>query len=183
MTRTEEEKKYWDKAALDPDVDIKYISDLPIVAGLNAVGKMEGVVLEIGCGVGRLMKPNYYGIDISEKMLEIAKERHPKYNFRITDGRSIPFRNKFFDSVYSVLLFQHLPLGAIIGYIFEAFRVLKSGGTFRFQFIEGTEDEPFSKHHNAKKLVDTLEVAGFTVEPMDQRLGHISWSWLTGRKL
>ena len=181
-SRIKQEKDYWNKAALDPEVDTKYISDLPDEKYFEALGDLKGRVLEIGCGVGRLMKPGYYGIDISSEMLDIAKSRHPTYNFEITDGRSIPYKAQFFDTVFSVLLFQHLSLRAVKKYINEAFRVLKTGGVFRFQFIEGTEDEPFSKHHNAKEIVDIMEEVGFTVDSMDRGLVHISWSWLIGRK-
>ncbi len=182
MTRVAEEKKYWNKVALDPEVDIKYISDLSTKECLNAIGEMEGVVLDIGCGVGRLMKPGYYGIDISSEMLEIARERHPDYNLEITDGRSIPYKDEFFDKVYSVLLFQHLPLEAVGAYIKEAYRVLKSGGVFKFQFIEGTENEPFSKHHDRSKIIKLLLLAGF-VGPEMRGGVHDSWTWVTGRKL
>jgi SAM-dependent methyltransferase len=176
------EKAYWNKAALDPDVDVKYISDLSTKECLEALGEIKGTALEIGCGVGRLMKDGYHGIDISQAMLDIAVGRKPKCTFHLCDGRTIPYADEHFDSVYSVLLFQHLPIEAVEGYIVEAYRVLKSGGTLRFQFIEGIEDEPFSKHHDCPRIIDLLLKTGFTVGTVDEGLAHSSWVWLTGKK-
>lgn len=152
MSRIQEEKNYWDKNALDDEVDIKYISDADDKWCLYDIGELTGNVLEIGCGVGRLMKDGYTGIDISQNMLDIAKKRKPKCHFKLTDGRTIPFKDKSFDTVYCYLVFQHLPKDAVKGYIDEAYRVLKKDGIFVFQWIIGDEDEPFSKHLGVKDI-------------------------------
>lgn len=154
--RVNDERTYWDKNALDPDVDIKYISDVSVEDCLKDLPEMTGNVLEIGCGVGRLLKPGYWGIDISEKMLDIARERNPDAKVIHSNGRTIPLSANKFDFVYSYLVFQHLPKDAVAGYIEEAYRVLKPGGKFIFQCILGTEDEPFSKHLDPEWLDSKL---------------------------
>ena len=106
MTRLDQEKTYWNECAKDPDVDIKYISDVSTEDCLDAIGVLDGFVLEIGCGVGRLMHSACTGIDISEDMLKIARKRKPDCTFIKNDGRTIPFEDSFFDSVYCVLVFQ-----------------------------------------------------------------------------
>lgn len=161
MSRVQEEKDYWNNNAKDSQVDLKYISDISTEDCLLDLQELEGKTLEIGCGVGRLMKKGYYGIDISEEMLKIAKERRPDCNFKLSDGRTIPYADETFDSVYSYLVFQHLPLDAVESYIKEAHRVLKKNGLFVFQWIMGDEDEPFSKHHSMISIIDTLSTVGF----------------------
>jgi len=168
--RVNEEKEYWNKAAGDPDVDKKYICDVLDDAFLKILGNPKGKVLEIGCGVGRLMKDGYYGIDISHEMIDIAKKRKPNCHFKVNDGRTIPYSDNFFDFVYCVLVFQHIPLDAVLGYVEEVRRVLKTGGMFIFQYIEGNEDEPFSKHHY-------LSPSGFFLKKK-KGLIHPQWTWL-----
>lgn len=182
MNRVDEEKQYWDMAALDSLVDEKHISSLPTEDCMTAVGNWAGEVLEIGCGVGRLMQPNWCGVDISENMLEIAQKRHPECHFYLNDGRTLPFDDGVFHVVYSVLVFQHLDEEGIKSYIKEAYRVLDILGIFRFQFIEGNEHEPFSQHYSLDSLLKWLEDVGFTVKTVDKGLVHYQWVWVTAQK-
>lgn len=191
--RLELEREYWNKAAQDPDVDIKYISDVSTEECLEALNGVDGgETLEIGCGVGRITNRlaqrqcwGIYGIDISQSMLEIATERsYWKHGttYKLTDGRSIPFEANKFSGVYSVLLFQHLEPASVHDYILETSRVLKPGGIFRFQFIEGIENEPFSQHHKLEDLQICLGTHGFKIDKTDQGLCHPQWTWITARK-
>lgn len=182
MDRLTQEKTYWNTAAEDPEVDDKYISN--ITEGFDEViGCLPGKVLEIGCGVGRLMKPKYYGIDISSKMIDIAKKRHPECVFKLCDGRTIPYEDKTFNSVYCVLVFQHIPFDAVKGYIEEAYRVLKKNGIFRFQFIEGRESEPFSHHYDIDRMLNAVSNK-FNVYAgeIEKGLIHPQWTWITAHK-
>lgn len=182
MNRVQKEKNYWNIAAVDPDVDNKYICDLSDKECFKALGKLEGRVLDLGCGVGRLMKPGFYGIDISEKMIALAKNRKPGCHFQVNDGRDIPFPDDYFDTVYCVLVFQHLPLVAVANYIIETARVLKNGGKFIFQYIDGEEDEPFSKHHDIENLMKVLTGNGFVVDTIDVGKVHDDWNWVKATK-
>lgn len=180
--RIELEKQYWDLAAQDPNVDTKYICDQSKESCLSAIGSLKGRVLEIGCGVGRLMKTGYFGVDISEKMLELAKINNPDCIYSICDGRTIPYDDNYFNSIYCILVFQHLPLEAIETYIKEVSRVLKNKGLFRFQFIEGVEQEPFSHHYQLEEIKDILNTNDFYLEKVDKRLVHKQWTWITATK-
>ena len=182
MNRLDEEKQYWNLASLDPDVDKKYICDLDNEPFFKALGELPTPVLEIGCGVGRLMQPGYTGVDISKGMLKIAKKRKPECHFFHCNGRILPFEDKEFQSVYCVLLFQHLPEEGVKSYLKEAYRVLRKGGTFRFQFIQGRENEPFSHHFTLDDMDDWAQEAGFLVTQIDEKLIHINWTWFTAKK-
>ena len=182
MNRQQFEREYWNKNALDPEVDKKYISDLDTGECLEAIGKLEGEVLEIGCGVGRLMKRGYHGIDISENMIDIARERKSECIFQVNNGQDIPYPDDYFNSVYSVLVFQHIPIANVYYYISEASRVLKDKGKFVFQFIEGDEDEPFSKHYNLSDIVEIMDYNDFVVKSVKKSLVHHMWTWVYAKK-
>lgn len=180
--RIQIEKLYWEKAAEDKDVDSKYISDIPDAKFLQEIGERNGMVLDLGCGVGRLMQDGDFGIDISENMIEIARQRKPKCRFRVCNGRSIPYQDDYFDLVYSVLLFQHLHIDAVETYIDEVGRVLKSGGKFVFQFIEGYENEPFSQHHAWDNIYKVLVRNGFKFTAKRGKV-HYQWTWVKAIKI
>ena len=183
MNRVDQEKVYWDKAALDTDVDEKYIADVSDADCLDALGrvirKSGDKVLEIGCGVGRLMQDGYHGIDISENMLTIARKRKTRCKFVLNDGRTIPYPDDYFDSIYAMLVFQHMTIDGIRSYICEVSRVLNSRGRFRFQFIEGTEQEPFSHHYSLNIMESMLLDSAFNIKKVEKGLVHPSWTWIT----
>lgn len=89
-------------------------------------------VLDVGCGSGKfielLLQKILYGVDISDKYLDIAKERGYKEVYQ-TDLScdQLPFPNKLFDSVICMEVLEHLfdPVHALA----EINRVLKPNGT------------------------------------------------------
>lgn len=194
MSRVDLERDYWNEAALDPEVDTKYISDVSTEEMIEAleIDWNPGHILEIGCGVGRIVNRlaettgcGLFGIDISEKMLEIASSRVAwkwYVDYRVCDGRTIPHDENKFGFVYSMLVFQHLKADAISNYLIEVRRVLKPKGIFRFQFIEGTEQEPFSNHYELNQMKRWVEESGLEFIKADKGLCHYQWTWITARK-
>lgn len=69
-------------------------------------------LLEIGCGTGRISKIfasttyNVTGLDISEKMVELARKKAKEEQWTFTgvvgDARNLPFKDNEFDIVYAV---------------------------------------------------------------------------------
>ena len=182
MNRQTIERNHWQVIALDVDVERKYISSMNDTERKKTLGDLKGRVLEIGCGTGRLLKPNWFGIDISQNMLDLAKQKRADCNFLLSDGRTIPYEDNYFNCVYCVLVFQHIPFDGFLQYVQETARVLKDGGQFTFQIIIGTEDEPFSHHYDIKKVLKTLKDAGFTVISQKRGLCHEQWTWINAIK-
>lgn len=150
--------------------------------------------LEIGCGVGRLMKPmaNHFdhvcGIDISQEMVDMSKDYLLDCDNCVTtacDGKSIPFRNDYFFLVYSVIVFQHIPYRDMIqSYVTEIKRVLVPGGVCRIQTHKGTSPGRFAQFHgyfyrNADTFAKEFTDAGLNVIEKEEKDQYI---WITAQK-
>lgn len=104
----------------------------------------EMKVLEIGCGIGRILIPmskkfqEAIGVDISEEMVNIGKQKIKNYsncNILLNNGMDLSdLDSSYFDFCYSFIVFQHIPTKQIVkNYIKEVARVLKPNSYFRFQ--------------------------------------------------
>lgn len=88
--------------------------------------------LDVGCGAGMAaamaadLGANVSGIDASDAMLSIAKERHPAGDFRVSDLETLPFDDNSFDVVTGFNSFQYAANPATA--LAEARRVTKPGG-------------------------------------------------------
>ena len=100
-------------------------------------------MLEIGCGIGRMLPffhalfEEVHGIDIAPSMVKQAREylrRFPAIQIHQGDGRSLTgLPSNHFDLVISFQVFQHIPDKQVItDYVRDTFRVLRKGGLFKF---------------------------------------------------
>lgn len=98
----------------------------------RALRGIQGNVLDVACGTGDMAVSlvergcTVTGVDISEEMLAIARQKAPIVTFMIADAEHLPFLDASFDAVtcaFGVRNFVHLEQG-----LHEMLRVLKPGG-------------------------------------------------------
>ena len=74
-------------------------------------------VLDVGCASGgffNIMRSyeahiEYTGVDLSERAVELAKERYPEATFIVTEGFELVFANNTFDVVHCTSIFNNEP--------------------------------------------------------------------------
>jgi len=92
-------------------------------------------VLDLGCGNGRYSPlfrekgVDYFGVDSSEELIKIAKDKYPQAKFQVTNTLSLSFPNNFFDKIYSIAVLHHIPSEELrLEFLKELKRILKPGG-------------------------------------------------------
>ena len=127
------ERAGWDERSGAYERFFTAVSEHNVVPLLDAAHVEAGhTVLDAGCGPGNLAAAaaargaSVIGTDLSDAMVILARERHPKIEFRQADAEELPFRDMSFDSVVSNLLVPHLPRPE--AGIAELARVLRPGG-------------------------------------------------------
>jgi len=125
--------KNYDLIASDYARTRRYNSqDLIELAALAEPGEK---VLDLGCANGRMIELfdpeniEYFGADISEKLVEVAKKIYPAGRFQTADALSLPFNDNTFDKVYFISVLHHIPSEGFRQKCFsEINRVLKPNG-------------------------------------------------------
>lgn len=132
-------------------------------AGLLKIAKIASQahsILEIGCGEGSklaqitLKNCNGFGVDISERAIEIARKKYPRLNFVVGDVTKLPLGEDLFDLTYSAFVLEHLenPVKAIS----EQVRVTKKAGKLAFvapNFGSPNRASPCFTGSRLKKLI------------------------------
>ena len=151
----------------------------------------EARALEIGCGVGRLLRPlslrieRVYGVDISTEMIERARRLladRSNVELFATIGRLKPIPDASVDFVYSFIVFQHVSTkSAVSTYIRETARALKGRGIFRFQ-VDGRMGDPrripdtwLGVWYEPEELRSELDRNGFEVADLWGEGTHYLW--------
>src|SRR5256886_5017420 len=146
-----EYKKVWSALSTTEEQAKLHVIGVTEEAALQATGeetlrflqesvgiRKDDVVLEIGCGIGRVGKVvaplcrKWIGCDVASNMLALAAERLRDlsnvelveisgYNLSVVADVSV-------DVVYCTVVFMHLESWDRYNYISEAFRVLRPGG-------------------------------------------------------
>jgi ubiquinone/menaquinone biosynthesis C-methylase UbiE len=91
-------------------------------------------VLDLGCGNGRLCElfeeeVDYLGVDTSEELLKIARQKYPNCEFQKSEFSKLLFPDDQFDSIFCLSVFHHIPSRQFrLDFLQEIHRVLKKDG-------------------------------------------------------
>ncbi len=168
----------------------------------------DDVVLEIGCGVGRVgpaiapVCKKWIATDVSENMLEHTRERTKgldNVETVATNGWDLsPIADGSVDVVYCTVVFMHLDEWERFSYVREAMRILQPGGRVYvdnfnllgddgWAFFLSTAEQyaplerppNISKSSTPEELRTYLARAGFTKIGLEQ---NEMWTWAYGTK-
>ncbi len=113
--------------------------------------KKNDKVLDIGCGSGLKAKVmqekglKVMGIDISDKMIELAKKKSPKSSFFVMDMRDVGNFKNLFDGIFAQAAFLHIPKNEIHSVFKKVVAKLKNKGfiyiALKGKRIGGKEEE------------------------------------------
>ncbi len=171
-------------------------------------GRPDDVVLEIGCGVGRVGRvissfvQEWIGCDVSANMLRLAGRRLlglPNVRLQEISGYDLrPVPDNSVDMVYITVVFMHLEEWDRYNYVLEAKRVLKPGGRFycdnvdlassagwaqfeesRSHFKPHERPAQISKCSTKPEIEAYLRHAGFADIRVDGRLDFWVYGWAT----
>lgn len=134
-----------------------------LLDGLGVHPRADQIVVDIGCGLGRLTRPlaertaHVYAIDVSGEMLSEARRLNPQLQnveWIHGDGATLrPIPDGAADLCISHVVFRHIPDPQItLGYVREMGRVLRAGGLAAFEF----SNDPASHRHRKLALRDRV---------------------------
>ena len=142
-------------------------------------------ILDAGCGVGEDCKYveqkgfEAIGIDLSQGMLEIAREKYPNGRFQIMDMTNITYPENTFDGIISNCSLFHIPR-ELLPQTLESFkRVLKPNGKLLLILQEGNEEkmveEPYrpgvyvyTNYFSTENIKKLLKEHNFRVDSFDR---------------
>jgi ubiquinone/menaquinone biosynthesis C-methylase UbiE len=188
------------KDVMDVNVGHKYLEKPAMYSQLPQTLENKRV-LSVGVGSGEELTEiknrnpiAVTAIDISEKLMAIAKTQHPDVAFEKMDMSHMTFADRSFDLIYSSLTFHYAPDWDVL--LSEMYRVLIPGGTLLFsthnppywdlkqktgnvytnargvsmnehrKVINDVVDITYYNHLSVEALRETVEHAGFTIEAM-----------------
>jgi ubiquinone/menaquinone biosynthesis C-methylase UbiE len=146
----------------------------------------ESVLCDVGCGPGHITRYvfdkglNIFGIDISEKCVEIARRENPKMRFMTMDMAQLDLADESIDGVISFYSIIHTPK-QFQSLLFQEFnRVLKMGGRISMVVkkgntegyineLEGYKTSLYFTNFNEDEIRNYLETKGFKVILLETR--------------
>jgi ubiquinone/menaquinone biosynthesis C-methylase UbiE len=104
----------------------------------------KGKLIDLGCGPGQTTKclsdfgiSDILGVDISSKMVEVAKNINPHLTFEIADILNLKYSERFFGSAIAFYSIVHFDYDQVRTALKEIKRVLVDKGELLFSFHIG----------------------------------------------
>ena len=153
--------------------------------------KIEGKVLDVGCGIGAYMTTlkelgrDVYGADYDDKAIAICRKNGFEVKKWNAKSERLPFKTNFFDSAYAFYIIEHLydPTNMIQ----ELKRVIKPGGTlaimthnFAYDYRNFYGDHTHVHPYNLEALGMLLKQNDFKEYFSLGKYGHAKFFWRFG---
>ena len=169
----------------------KYMKYEPYIATYRYLSNLlsaDAEVLDVACGPGNICKylleekPDLiiHGIDLSPKMISLAKSNNPTAFFEVMDSRKISSFKKTYDAIVAGFLFPYLSREEVTQFIVSARAIIRTGGIIYISTMEGdyensgyqsnkNTDQVYIYYHQAKYLMDQLKSAGFEIINIERK--------------
>ena|SRR5579864_1196412 len=146
----------------------------------------SGPVFDIGCGPGHVARylhdrgVDVLGIDLSQGMVEQARQLHPDIEFRQGTMSSLDIDDEALGGIVAFYSIIHIPRKEVMHVLSEFKRVLRPGGLLLLAFHQGHEivhlDEWWGKQvsldfifFERSEMEGYLSAAGFEIEESLER--------------
>lgn len=147
--RTKDIIDYYDKAA--KNYADKFIDELSrkhldriLLKSFASENRDNGKLIDLGCGPGQTTKylsdcglTDILGVDISSKMMTVAKNINPQLNFETADILNLKYSDRVFGPAIAFYAIVHFDYGQVKTAFKEINRVLTDNGQFLFSFHIG----------------------------------------------
>ena len=171
-------KQGYDKAARDYDANRNQFKSTDLLERLSQKLKKGSTMLDLGCGSGRpvdewLVKRGYgvIGLDVSEKMIEMAKRYVPEGKYNVKDISRLKPNEYEVDAIVAFYSIFHTPreqqgelYRTLATYLQEGGLLLTVGGNGEWEGIEEFHGvKMFWSQHSPEKNHELVEKAGFKI--------------------
>jgi SAM-dependent methyltransferase len=91
-------------------------------------------ILDAGCGIGnyhpylRAHVARVTGVDVSAECVARAGDRNPGVDYRVYDGKVLPYGEAIFDATFAICVLHHVRRADRDGFVAELARVTRRGG-------------------------------------------------------
>lgn len=168
------------------DTRVKIWKDIMFLADFVKDGYK---ILDMGCGNGRLFELfkgkdiDYIGVDLSKKLIEIARDRYKDYlnvKFLVRNALDTGFDENSFNLVYSIALLHQIPSKKYrLKFLNESKRILKSNG-FLILTVWNLWQKKYIKNV-LKTFILKIKIPGST--KLDFKDTFIPWKKKNGTKI
>lgn len=162
----------------------------------------NSLILDAGCGPGIKSKDlseegvKVLGIDISEKMIEIAKKVAPNCKYKVLDIRDLSLLGKKFDGIFAQACLLHFPKKEIPsimkifydnlkkgGYVYISVKRIGPDGSEEKEKIENDYGYPYKRffsYFNEEEVRNYIEKSNFKIvkkktKTLKNFIGDKSW--------
>ncbi|MDD5417716.1 MAG: class I SAM-dependent methyltransferase [Candidatus Nanoarchaeia archaeon] len=166
--------------ALENDSEDVFDVMKPLLDRFKSHTGYDKIILDAGCGHGRdawyLTQSAYdvVGIDLSDRILDIARKRAPRAEFFKMDMRNLLFSADIFDGIWACASFLHIPKQESYDVLSQFYRVLKSDGVLFLCVKEGDSEgfvssksyggcERYFSYYSLYELEKLLNNSGFEI--------------------